>query len=453
MNSTVSILKTIPFSQLSLWDVKRYKIYDFYLDKFPRIKLENVLNKYGKEINLKDNEEYKQVTIKLYGKGVILRGIKKGSQIKTKRQFLIKGGQFIYSKIDARNGAFGIVPEELDGAVITNSFSVFNINTHLINPTYLFLVTSSKNFRKICERFSSGTTGRRNISDEILLNLEIPLPPLEEQNRLVAQYNATIQQANEQEKKARELEQEIENYLFEVLGIEKTEEKKKTKGLQLVRFKDIDVWGVDKLAYGNTKQILMSIKYDNYKLKDILYINPKTDFSKYNDNFEMSFIPMKYISDEYGEIINMEIGNKGKSKGYTKFKEGDLLWSRITPCMQNGKSAIAKNLINKVGYGSTEYHIIRQKEDKVLIEYVYYLLRTNAVRQDAMNYFTGSAGQQRVPKSYLENLLIPLPPLSIQKEIARHISDLKQQIKDLRRQAEENRKQAIKEFEQNIFVL
>ena len=96
---------------------------------------------------------------------------------------------------------------------------------------------------------------------------------------------------------------------------------------------------------------------------------------------------------------------------------GDIIWAKITPCMQNGKSAILTNLVNGKGYGSTEFHVVRIKSSDVLPQYIYTLLRHFDVLSDAKKYFTGSAGQQRVPTSYLENLLIPVPPLEVQKQI------------------------------------
>ena len=181
------------------------------------------------------------------------------------------------------------------------------------------------------------------------------------------------------------------------------------------------------------------------------FINPRTDLSQLANADEMSFIPMECVSDEYGDVMELRQGKKADSKGYTKFQENDLIWARITPCMQNGKSAIVKNLANKLGYGSTEYHVVRIKSQDCSLEFVHILLRTNTILQDATHYFTGSAGQQRVPKSYLENLEIPIPPLAKQQEIAQQITNLKSQIKTLKTQAEQNKADAIKAFEQEIF--
>lgn len=97
---------------------------------------------------------------------------------------------------------------------------------------------------------------------------------------------------------------------------------------------------------------------------------------------------------------------------------------KITPCMENGKSFIANELKNGYGIGTTELHIVRNNNDEVLdTRYLFYLLRSNMVRENAVDFFTGTAGQKRVKKEFLEDLLIPLPNIEIQREIAKKIDD------------------------------
>ena len=135
--------------------------------------------------------------------------------------------------------------------------------------------------------------------------------------------------------------------------------------------------------------------------------------------------------EKSGEIINRREIAIGKSKGYTRFEENDLLWAKITPCMQNGKCAVVKDLKEGFGMGSTEFHVFRSITNEAKPEYLHSLLRTMRLRKAAMNYFTGSSGQQRVSSEFIENLYIPVPPLSVQEEIVTHINKIKTQIKDI----------------------
>lgn len=126
---------------------------------------------------------------------------------------------------------------------------------------------------------------------------------------------------------------------------------------------------------------------------------------------------MEIIDADNGLVSKMKIKKKKERSGFTKFANNDLIWAKITPCMQNGKSAIVSDLVNGVGCGSTEFFILREKTDAILIDYVLFILRDKRILQTAENYFGGSAGQQRVPKTFLERLKIPLPPKKIQQNI------------------------------------
>jgi len=150
------------------------------------------------------------------------------------------------------------------------------------------------------------------------------------------------------------------------------------------------------------------------QLNEICGINPRVE-KGLNGEKDCSFIPMKYVDDSFGIIRNQEERKMATvQKGYTSFREGDVLFAKITPCMENGKCAIAKNLVNQIGFGSTEFHVVRPGES-VIAEWVFFYLRQERVRQDLERKMTGSAGQKRVPSAALQELEIPLPPLEEQK--------------------------------------
>ena len=132
----------------------------------------------------------------------------------------------------------------------------------------------------------------------------------------------------------------------------------------------------------------------------------------------VSFVPMAAVDERFGMITAHEDRRLvDVSKGFTAFEDGDVLFAKITPCMENGKAALARNLTNGVGRGSTEFYVLRPG-DKVLGEYVYHFVRQLRFREKAKRYFTGTAGQQRVPRSFMENAPVPLPALDEQRRIA-----------------------------------
>ena len=171
------------------------------------------------------------------------------------------------------------------------------------------------------------------------------------------------------------------------------------------------------VSFYNTRFDFVSNSYPSFDLGQLVYINPPVSFDGISDNEEMSFIPMESIDEHNGTIKTLKTIRFREIKGFTKFQEGDLLWAKSTPCMQNGKSAIACKLKNGFGCGSTEFFVLRPKSDNILIEYIHYILRDKRVLKSAQNSFGGSAGQQRVSSSYLKSVKIPLLPIDIQKQI------------------------------------
>ena len=156
------------------------------------------------------------------------------------------------------------------------------------------------------------------------------------------------------------------------------------------------------------------------RLGEICELNPR---NKLEDNLEVSFIPMKLISDGYQNQHTYEIKKwKDIKNGFTHFKENDILVSKITPCFQNLKSCIAKNLVSKYGAGTTEIHILRPFI--VYNLYILYFLKTPNFIKNGIKNMTGTAGQQRVPINYISTYLFPLPPLKEQERIVKKVDEL-----------------------------
>ena len=153
---------------------------------WPKIRLGEILRRSEETVALQPDASYREVTVKLWGKGVVLRGIVTGAEIASARRFVARTGHFILSRIDARNGAIGIVPPELDGAVVTNDFPLFAPNPERVDFAFLGWLGRTRSFVDLCVRASEGTTNRVRLQEDLFLALEIPLPPLAEQRRVVA---------------------------------------------------------------------------------------------------------------------------------------------------------------------------------------------------------------------------------------------------------------------------
>lgn len=174
------------------------------------VNLGNFLKRVKKEISLEDDLTYKQVTVRLWNKGVTLRGLKQGSEIKTKRQFIVRAGQLILSRIDVRNGAIGLCPPVLDGAIITNDFWAYDVDRNLICPEFLSLYVRTPGFIEDANRTSSGTTHRVRSEENAFLQIGIPLPPLTEQRRIVARIEALAERVAAAQSLRREANEEVD---------------------------------------------------------------------------------------------------------------------------------------------------------------------------------------------------------------------------------------------------
>jgi restriction endonuclease S subunit len=152
------------------------------------------------------------------------------------------------------------------------------------------------------------------------------------------------------------------------------------------------------------------------ELAELCEINPKKSEVK-DKNFEVSFVPMSDVSEQNYYFEPKQTKKISEVyKGYTYFAENDVLLAKITPCFENGKSAIARKLKNGSGFGSTEFIVLRANE-KTIPEWIYNFIANTSFIDEGKNHMTGSAGQRRLSIDFLRSYKIPLPSLEIQKKL------------------------------------
>lgn len=154
------------------------------------------------------------------------------------------------------------------------------------------------------------------------------------------------------------------------------------------------------------------------RIPDVCVINPRLELNDKPQHDDLvSFVPMSAVDENFGEITKPEIRAYNEvSKGFTPFKNGDVLFAKITPSMENGKAAIARNLENGIGFGSTEFHVFRPCK-LLMADYLFFFIRQQIFRKWAKYSFVGSAGQQRVPIDFFNRVPFPLPPIIEQQRI------------------------------------
>lgn len=258
-----------------------------------------------------------------------------------------------------------------------------------------------------------------------------------------------IKEKKEKELEAQQLLDSIDDYLLKELGI--TLPNLKTDiGNRMFIVQRSDLKGRYTPCLYKDSISLYSTIYENIPLSHLAYINPNTRISSLNNEMPISFVPMESVNEIYAEINDNKNCIVAESKGFTPFQEGDLLWAKITPCMENGKSAVAKDLINGYGCGSTEFHVIRPKNNDLLVEYIHTLLHMKIVRQTAKLYFGGSAGQQRVATDFLESFNVPLPSKTKQQDIVNYITNIRTRAKALQAEGKTILENAKRKVEQMI---
>lgn len=173
------------------------------------------------------------------------------------------------------------------------------------------------------------------------------------------------------------------------------------------------------------------------QIQEVADVNPRIDKKAIPDDIEVSFVPMPAVEAESGEIdVSQTKLAQEVKKGFTAFLQGDVLFAKITPCMENGKMAIAPALVNNYGFGSTEFHVLRPRES-IDAKYLYYYVSSKSFRGKAERFMTGAVGQKRVSTNYIKEATIPVAPIEDQHcivaEIEKQFSRLDEVVARLKR--------------------
>jgi type I restriction enzyme S subunit len=152
------------------------------------VKISEFLHRKKQPVKINPTEEYSLVTVKLHHKGVVLREKKRGSLLGS-NMYKVSKGQFILSGIDARNGAFGVVPDELDGAIVTNDFWYFDVDENKVKRDFFYWLTNTPLFLDACEKSSKGETQRIRLQKNLFYDFEFHFPPVDKQEEFLNQIN------------------------------------------------------------------------------------------------------------------------------------------------------------------------------------------------------------------------------------------------------------------------
>ena len=270
---------------------------------------------------------------------------------------------------------------EFDGICSEKTFVLGTKDSKVLLQEFLALVMQSDDFWNYCEEHKSGGVNYF-LNWSTLAKYEFYLPSIQEQK-------------------------EIADKVWSAYRLKESYKKLLVATDEMVKSQFIEM-------FGNPFEINSEV----VPLSSLCSINPSKP-KGLDDSLSVSFIPMDRISEdgEYAEFETKPL--KDVKKGFTYCAEDDVLFAKITPCMENGKGAILKGLSNGIGFGSTEFHVLRPILGISNSEWLYFLTKLNGFRIDAAKNMTGTGGQKRVPSSYLLNFKVLKPQLEVQREFAK----------------------------------
>ena len=295
---------------------------------------------------------------------------------------IVPRGYFAYNPSRINVGSIDWQNHE-DRVIVSPLYVVFGVSKH-IDQQYLLYYLKSDIMLSLIKESATGSV-RDNLKLSTLEEFPINLRPIDEQRHIAAVLDKVSDLIAKRRQQLDKLDEMVKAKFVEMFG-EPGEDKNN--------------WGINCLG-------------------DVCEINPKKSLDKrlVND-FIVSFIPMPAVT-ENGEIDPSESKTYDEVRtGFTYFVENDVLFAKITPCMENGKGAIAKGLYNGVGFGSTEFHVLRPIKDKTTAPWLYALTSLPKFRLDAADNMTGSAGQRRVPASFLTTYKVAAPPIELQEQFS-----------------------------------
>ena len=293
-----------------------------------------------------------------------------------------------------------------------------NNHAHILDATnknlldYVIIVINTISL----DNYITGTA-QPKLSQENLNKIPIPLPPLAVQHRIVeiAEQLLTIVDAIEQlQEQLKALVKQTKNQVlnYAIAGKLTHQDPNDEPAEALLK-------RIGKTTATDTPYEKLPKGWAWCRLGDIGTINPK---NKLNDELDVSFIPMPLISDGFSNVHTSEVKKwENIKKGYTHFCNEDIGIAKITPCFENRKSVIFNNLKNGVGAGTTELYILRNNKTLSFNKYIFWFIKTQEFINNGIKAFTGAVGQQRISRDFIENTLIPLPPLAEQYRIVQKI--------------------------------
>ena len=342
-------------------------------------------------------------------------------------------------------------------AVVDDTFEKLNISANIIAVKNI-RESSAKFIRDYLLSAVGQTLLERNISGQVqpkittqdIANVLIPIGA--DEFRLSSMVENTYKTYRSEISTASKLLDQAKNKVFETCGILFKEYNPALYSFcKLSDLSEMGIYCNPHSDYLNTvfSDLRNNELYSGY-LGDFVEINPQTSRKGLHDNSPVSFVPMPAVEEKTNSVIYAVKSYKEVKTGFTIFQRDDLLWAKITPCMQNGKSFIASDMPTEIGFGSTEFHVLRKRDSRIYMPYLWVLLSDSHILEAAQGMFSGSAGQQRVSDEFLKKFPLVLPSMEKQIELADGVFAAMEESRQMQAVAEKKWQEARKQFEKEL---
>lgn len=328
----------------------------------------------------------------------------------------------------------------------------FRFDENKVMPKFVYWYTKTDTFLSWVNGIQR-PSGQPNINKEEYKSYKILVPSRSKQEQLSSYMDIALAKHNKMLYQADRLLSACKDSVFSFLNLYFREYK--TALYSVNKLEDIRELGIYCNPHSDyLNDVFSKLRANNFfagHLEDFVEINPKTSRAGLQDKSDVSFVPMTAVTEKTNQVVYELKPYSEVKTGFTIFKKNDLLWAKITPCMQNGKSFVASDMPTDIGFGSTEFHVLRAKNPKrVYMPYLWVIFSNEHILEAAQGMFGGSAGQQRVPDTFLKKFPIVLPPYEVQVKLADQVFEALEKAKKLRAKAEYDWQNARKQFEKEL---
>ncbi|MGD0328966.1 MAG: restriction endonuclease subunit S [Nitrososphaeria archaeon] len=353
-----------------------------------------------------------------------------------KRKYLLGEGDLVFARTGATVGKSYLIRGRIPEAVFA-SYLIRIILSENVQKEFVYYFFQTNRYWQQIRRGQIGI-GQPNVNSQTLSKIILPLPPLNEQHRIVSRIeelftrlDAGVESLKKVKVQLKRYHQAVLKYAYEGKLTEKWREEHKREiemasalleKIKEKRRSDLKTQQYEMKLIDKDNLFRLPNSWLWSRIGEIAEINPRLSSSSLPDELEVSFLPMSALQEKTGKY-DLSIVKKYSEvkRGYTSFQNGDVLFAKITPCMENGKIAIVNDLKNGIGFGSTEFHVLRPVLGNFPREFLFFYLLQDSLRRDAKRNMTGAVGQLRVSVKYMSDIAIPLPPLEELSIIVREI--------------------------------